>query len=732
MTYGHQLTFGVLLDPDAARPGDGVLLDPDAARPGDSAERARLAEELGYDVVAIAEDPDGLDAWTLLSWVAARTGRVQLAAHTSVPPRDPAMLARSAAALDLLSAGRVDLTLTTGERAEAKGEAEAIEIIRGVLDADDPRPLTYRGEHYRIPRMQRGPLPAHRIPIQISGYAHSLLQIAGRTADGWVAELAVLGPDGVAAANKVIDEAARAAGRDPAEIRRTLIIDPGVSTDDLLPLIVEEGAGTLLVRSTDPTVLRRFVKDAIPALREAVGKTAGTVPGRSAAVRAKRRAGIDYDRVPASLAETAVEPGDVEYARVRNTYLRGGAPGLVLRPRTTAEVVDALGFVRAHPGVPFGLRSAGHGISGRSTNDGGIVVSVAALNGIEVLDEAKRLVRIGPGARWGDVAAALAPYGWALSSGDYGGVGVGGLATAGGVGWLAREHGLTIDHLRAVEMVLADGTVVRASADEHADLFWAVRGAGANFGVVTSFDFEVDEVGDVGFAQFVVGAEDPAALLVAWGQAIEAAPRDVSGQLILGPRRPGQPSFAQVMAVVDADQPDTIIDRLQPLAAVGPLYDQNVVLLPYAGIMANAAEGYHRAQGDPVARSGLIEHLTPAFAAAAARMLASGAVHWFQIRTVGGAVSDVPADATAYAHRSANFSVVAMGSDPRRVDAVWRDLYGYFDGMYLSFETDRSPDRLTDAFPPGTLARLRELKRRYDPHHLFRDNFTIDPRGGQR
>ena len=151
-------------------------------------------------------------------------------------------------------------------------------------------------------------------------------------------------------------------------------------------------------------------------------------------------------------------------------------------------------------------------------------------------------MRIGPGARWMDVAAALAPYGWALSSGDYGGVGVGGLATAGGIGWLSREHGLTIDHLRAVEMVLADGSVVRASEEENADLFWAVRGAGANFGIVTSFEFEVDEVGDVGWAQLVFDASDTAGFLERWGAAVEAAPRDLTSFIILGRPRGGSRS----------------------------------------------------------------------------------------------------------------------------------------------------------------------------------------------
>jgi FAD/FMN-containing dehydrogenase len=150
-----------------------------------------------------------------------------------------------------------------------------------------------------------------------------------------------------------------------------------------------------------------------------------------------------------------IEPGDADYSHVKSTYARGGAPGIIFRIKNAAEAVDALAFARSHPERPLSIRSGGHGISGRSTNDGGIVVNLSKLNTIQVLDRSTRRVRIGPGARWMEVAAALARYGWALSSGDYGGVGVGGLATAGGIGWLARKHGLTIDHLRAVEMVLA-------------------------------------------------------------------------------------------------------------------------------------------------------------------------------------------------------------------------------------------------------------------------------------
>ena len=307
-------------------------------------------------------------------------------------------------------------------------------------------------------------------------------------------------------------------------------------------------------------------------------------------------------------------------------------------------------------------------------------------------------------------------------------VGVGGLATAGGIGWLAREHGLTIDHLRAAEIVLADGSLVRASDDENADLFWAVRGAGANFGIVTAFEFEVDPVGPVGWAQLVLDASDPADLLEQWGAIVEAAPRDLTSFIILGPPRRGQPAIAQVMTVVDSDEPEVIISRLQPIANIAPLLDQSVVITPYAGIMANAQGGDHNGQGEPASRSGLIEHITPEFARAAAQLLRSDVIYFFQIRSVGGAVADVDPDATAYGYRSANFSVAAIGANRERVNVLWDALLApHFDGLYLSFDTDQRPERLNDAFPPRTLERLRALKLRYDPDNVFRDNFNVAP-----
>ncbi|HEX6336406.1 MAG TPA: LLM class flavin-dependent oxidoreductase [Jiangellaceae bacterium] len=753
MNYGHPLQFGTFITPTSTTPAAPVAL-------------ARLSEQLGLDLVTFQDhpyQPAFLDTWTLLTWVAGRTERVHLAANVlNVPLRQPAVLARSAASLDLLSGGRLDLALGAGaswdaieaiggrrlapaESVDALGEA--IDIIRGVLDAGEARPLRHAGDHYRVGPVQRGPVPRHLIPIWLGARKPRMLRLIGEKADGWLASIGsgFLDPSDFRSGNKIIDEAAASAGREAADIRRLVNVSgrfgpaprgflDGPSeqwVDQLLPLVVEDGAGTFNLMADDQRTIEQFAHEVVPALREAVDRELAsplpTAMPRSSTVRAKRREGIDYDGVPESLAASAAEPGDVDYARVRSNYLRGGSPGLVLRPRNTAEVVDAIAYARRHRHLPLGVRSGGHGISGRSTNDGGIVIDVGYLNSIEVIDEAARLVRVGPGARWKQVATALEPYGWALTSGDYGGVGVGGLATAGGIGFLGRRQGLTIDHLRAAEIVLADGSIVRADETENVDLFWAIRGAGANFGIVTWFEFQVEPVGEVGWAQLVFGAGDTAAVLQRFGRAAIEASRDTTAFLIMGPPRGGQPAVAQVMAMVASDDPAVVVDQLQPFAQIAPLLQQQVVIVPYAAVMAMAPDAEHLAEGEPVSRSAFLKQITPAFAAAVTKLLNSGQVYFFQLRTVGGAVADVAPDATAYAYRDAAFSVVAVGTSRRRLDEAWDGLRDQFDGLYLSFESDPRPDRLADAFPPKTLARLRELKLRYDPDNLFRDNFNVDP-----
>ncbi|MFI9470075.1 FAD-binding oxidoreductase [Streptomyces sp. NPDC052492] len=543
--------------------------------------------------------------------------------------------------------------------------------------------------------------------------------------------------------------ASRLSQKDASAPYRSVVTKAAQSLQALVPgrLVTDAAAWVTASRSASADELATAAEGGLPVvvpvespqdverladLMKTAPKTAR--PSRPLAVRARRRPGIDYDAIPETLARHAVEPGDPTYHGVASNYLRGGKPGLVLRPGTPDEVADALGFARKHTHLPLGIRSAGHGVSGRSTNVGGLVVDLGRMNSIEMLNQGQRLVRIGPGATWKRVSSALHPHGWALGSGDYGGVGVGGLATAGGIGLLGRAHGLTIDHLRAVEMTIADGRHVRASATEHPELFWAVRGAGANFGVATAFEFQADRIGPVGHAQLGLVTTDITQALSDFGRIASEAPRDTTVFFITG--RPQQGHWnIQLLGVVDNPEPDVIVERLTPFAQIGRLTQQQVVVTPYAGVMASAADvgpDGHRGFGEPVSRSGFLPALTSQFATDAADLLRSGQVHFFELRAMGGAIADVPADEMAFPHRASAFQVTAMGARHDSLNQVWDPLRRHFDGLYLSFETDPRPERLHDAFPPAVLQRLREVKRQYDPDNLFRDNFNIDPHPGLR
>lgn len=433
------------------------------------------------------------------------------------------------------------------------------------------------------------------------------------------------------------------------------------------------------------------------------------------------------DPIPDALATRAMMPGDRGYDRYTSGYFRGARPGLVIRPESPAELQEAVRLAARHRDLPLGLFSGGHGLSGRSLNNGGIVIALDALNGIEIGDGNR--VRVEPGARWGEVAKALSPHGLAITAGDYGGVGVGGLATAGGIGWLARERGLTIDHLRSVDIVTADGELVHASATENSDLFWAVRGAGANFGVAVSFEFEAHPVAErVGFAMLVFVPDDLTAFLEAWGTTIENADPTVTGTIMIGPSGPGAQTAVQALIVVDEHDPAAVQERLRPFARLAPLANQSVQMVPYAALLELPAGGEQQhGHGEPHGHSGLVRHIDHAVAVKLTELLSSRSSFVLSIRSAGGAVGHVSSDATAYAWRDANFLIAMLSDGTGEVERRWADLVPALEGMYLSFETGTGPEVLARAFPPAHLTRLRRLKSKWDPTGLFRDNFPIAP-----
>ena len=278
--YGHPLRFGTFVAPTTSPPHRAV-------------ELAQLSERLGFDFVSFQDHPykaDYLDTWTLLSWVAARTERIGVFGNVlNLPLRQPpAVLARAAASLDLLSGGRASLGLGAGFYWEAVHGAggrrltplqgvtaldEAIDIIRGVWQADEAGRLTVDGEFYQVHDAERGPAPAHDVPIWLGAHKPKMQNLVGRKADGWLPSLPVMEPGGLAKGNAIIDAAARAAGRDPREITRLLNIVPDQQTpEELARMALEDGVSIFILIGDDPDVLERFAADIAPAVREDVAR----------------------------------------------------------------------------------------------------------------------------------------------------------------------------------------------------------------------------------------------------------------------------------------------------------------------------------------------------------------------------------------------------------------------------------------------------------------------------
>jgi hypothetical protein len=300
--YGHPLLFGSFLTPTAADPEHVVGL-------------AQRSERLGLDLVTVQDhpyQPRFLDTWTLLSYIAARTRSVRLAANvTNLPLRPPAVLARSVASLDLLSGGRIELGLGAGafwEAIEAMGGRrlpggqglraleEAIDVIRQMWDTDARGGVRVEGEFHRVVGAKRGPAPAHDVGIWLGAYKPRMLALTGRKADGWLPSLGYLQPGDLAAGNAIIDDAAHEAGRSPRDVRRLLNIGPAGEAEELAGLALDHGISAFILAGDDPEDLQRFAEEVVPAVRELVAAERAPAPPRpDGAVRvtpAVRRGGF--------------------------------------------------------------------------------------------------------------------------------------------------------------------------------------------------------------------------------------------------------------------------------------------------------------------------------------------------------------------------------------------------------------------------------------------------------
>ncbi len=279
--YGHPLEFGTFITPSNADPAATVAL-------------AQLSEELGFDLVTFQDhpyQPRFLDTWTLMSWVLASTSRIRVAPNVlNLPLRQPAVVARAAASLDLLSGGRFELAMGAGAFWDAivamggqrlsgaqafQAFEEALDVIHGIWDVSTREPLRVPGEFHGLDGAKRGPVPAHDMPIWVGASGPKMLDLIGRKADGWLPSLAWLEPDAIVRSNAIIDEAAVAAGRSPADVRRLVNVDAGISVDELTHLAVDHGFSTFIVASDDPDELSSLATKAIPQARQEIEAARG-------------------------------------------------------------------------------------------------------------------------------------------------------------------------------------------------------------------------------------------------------------------------------------------------------------------------------------------------------------------------------------------------------------------------------------------------------------------------
>lgn len=429
-----------------------------------------------------------------------------------------------------------------------------------------------------------------------------------------------------------------------------------------------------------------------------------------------------------------IEPGAAEYESASRALVASGSPAYVLRPTSVGDVQAGVRFA-AGSGLALSVRGGGHAFAGFGTNDDGVVIDLSKLAQVEIIDKERHLVRIGGGTTWGQVAAALAPHSLAISSGDTRSVGVGGLTLTGGIGWKVRKYGLALDSVVAVEVVTADGQVVRADAEENPELFWAIRGGGGNFGIVTAFEFAAHPTTDVFFGKISFPAAEAAGVLQGWAEYVRTAPEELTSiAYFANPFAGGPNAPVEIHLAFDGDDPELAAQAIDPIRRLGTVIGDDVALKPYADVLV---DGVIPPPGIRLeTRSAFVDkESVPAVLRILAEVGASERSPFISVRSVGGAVSRVPDDATAYAYRQAELMFVTTTAGPEPViqaaapalEAIWGRLAPHVSGAYANFLASATEADVAAIYPTQTYERLAAVKRQYDPGNLFAGNHNVRP-----
>ncbi|WP_224332950.1 FAD-binding oxidoreductase [Haloprofundus halobius] len=452
----------------------------------------------------------------------------------------------------------------------------------------------------------------------------------------------------------------------------------------------------------------------------------------------------DYETLTQSVHGEVLRPGDDEYDDARSVWnaMIDRKPAVAVRPSGAADVMTAVAFARTHD-LDLAVKGGGHNVAGSAVCDDGLVIDLSSMSSVRV-DPASRTARVGPGATMADLDHETQAFGLATPGGVISTTGVAGVTLGGGMGWLSRKYGLSVDNLRSVDLVTADGELVRASEDENSELFWAVRGGSGNFGVVTSFEFELHEVGpEVLFGPIVYDYEDAPDVLSHYDRFAVDAPRECNVWVnsVTAPPLPFLPEDVHGTTVLillacyvgDFEAGEAV---LEPLREYGDPIIDAVAPTPYVEVQSSLDELYAagaRNYWKAANFTELTERTVDTMVEYAGRLPTPQSE--ILIHQVGGAINDVASDATAYPHRDAEFvvNVAARWEEPSKDDecVAWvRKCHDALaeeaiDGTYVNFEGDRG-GRERDAYGRN-YDRLAETKTRYDPQNVFRSTQNVKP-----